>query len=281
MPLQLRLRVLPQLLLQPLVPRPLAPPVQHTHRLIKSTIHHLLLPHRTRPRLIQRAPHRTLIMSRQHASNQAIQPHSEFHERVRAHVVEQICQNDAGMQAYACYGWVLFGERARVQDVGEFGRPVAAPGADVFEGGLVEFDTRGGRDVMAHTAQRNDADVCTGLFGRFQHCWKQKLREERVAHVVCAELDFIAFFGCGVWGGHDSRIVDEDIETRFPRFEGVGRRGDGGEGGEVEREVDDFAGVGNGGLDGGDGGGGFGGGARGEVDARRGVRGEIGDALFA
>jgi hypothetical protein len=45
--------------------------------------------------------------------------------------------------------------------------------------------------------------------------------------------------------------------------------------------VDDLAGVGDGGLDGGDGGCGFGGGARGEVDARGGVRGEICDALFA
>jgi hypothetical protein len=66
-----------------------------------------------------------------------------------------------------------------------------------------------------------------------------------VAHVVRSELYLIAFFCRRIWRRHYTRIVDKEVESRFARFEGIGRRGNGGEGCEVQREVDDFAGIGD------------------------------------
>ena len=99
--------------------------------------------------------------------------------------------------------------------------------------------------------------------------------------MVCAELDLVPFFRERVRTRHDPCIVDEDVEPRFTRAKCIGCCGDAGEGGQVEREVDDFAGGGDGGFDGLDGGGGFGGRASGEVDAGGVVRGEVEDCLFA
>jgi hypothetical protein len=99
--------------------------------------------------------------------------------------------------------------------------------------------------------------------------------------VVCAELDFIAFLRCRVRGRHNSRIVNQYIETGLGRQECGGRGRDRREGRQIQREVDYFARRGYGGADVGDGGCGFGGGARGEVDACGRVRGEVGYCLLA
>lgn len=220
-------------------------------------------------------------MARQKRANEAIQPYAHFQKRVRAQVVEEICQNDTRVQRDTCDLRVVRRQRARVEDVGEFRGAVAAPGVYVFERGLVEHDALGGGHAVACAAERDDADVCARLLCRVQQRWEEQLREQRVAHVICAELDLVALLGSRVRGRHDAGVVDEHVEAGFARLEGVGGGGDGGEGGEVEGQVGYLAGVGHLGFDVGDGGFGFGCGAGGEVDSCWGVRGEVGYCLLA
>jgi len=281
MPHQLALRVLPQLLLQRLIPRPRTPPTLHAHGHIIRAILQLPLVHRRAPRLIQRATHRALKMAGQKRANEAIQPDPHLEKRIRAQVVEQISQNDTGVQRDRSDLRVVRRKGARVQDVGEFRGAVAAPGVYVCERGLVEHEAVGCGHAVARTAQRDDAHVCAGLLRRLQHGREQLLREQRVAHVICAELDFVALLGGRVRGPHYARVVDEHVEAGFARLEGVGGGGDGGEGGEVEGQVDNLAGVGDLGFDVCDGGFGFGCCAGGEVDSCWGVRGEVGYCLLA
>lgn len=59
--------------------------------------------------------------------------------------------------------------------------------------------------------------------------------------MVRAKLDFVAFFGRAVRARHYTGVVDQDVETRFRVVECGGCVGDGGERGEVEGEMDDFA----------------------------------------
>lgn len=42
-----------------------------------------------------------------------------------------------------------------------------------------------------------------------------------MAHMVRAELDLIAFFGCTSWTGHDASIVDKKIQSFFARGESL------------------------------------------------------------
>lgn len=102
-----------------------------------------------------------------------------------------------------------------------------------------------------------------------------------MAHVVRAELDFVTFFGCGVRAGHDAGVIDQDVKACFVALEGGGGRGDGREGSQVQREENDFAGIGDRGFDVSDGRCGFRGSARCEVDARGLVGSEVGDGLLA
>lgn len=46
---------------------------------------------------------------------------------------------------------------------------------------------------MAHTTQRHDPDVCAGPLRRILQDRHEQLGKEGVAHVICAELDFVAF----------------------------------------------------------------------------------------
>lgn len=112
------------------------------------------------------------------------------------------------------------GEFAREKDVGEFSAAVAAPCVFTFERHLVEFNALGGREVVAHAAEGDDADVCGREFGGSEERGEEEFGEQRVAHVVCAELDFVAFFGGAVGGCHYPGVVDEDVEARF-----AGRKG--------------------------------------------------------
>ena len=102
-----------------------------------------------------------------------------------------------------------------------------------------------------------------------------------MAHVVCAELYLVSFLGGAVWWGHDTGIVDQDIEARFLALECRCRVGNGRERRQVEREKYDLAGIWHAVLDVGDGIAGFGFGTSGEVDARGAVGSEVCDGLFA
>ena len=55
---------------------------------------------------------------------------------------------------------------------------------------------------MACGAEVHDADVGVGFGGCFEELGHEEFGEEGVAHVVGAELDFVAFFCCGGLGGH-------------------------------------------------------------------------------
>lgn len=98
--------------------------------------------------------------------------------------------------------------------------------------------------------------------------------------MIRPELYLVAFLRQAVRHRHDARVVDQQVEARLLCSERFGGLGNGGKGGEVEREVFD-GGIGDGGVDVGDCGGGFGCGARREVDAGGGVGGEVGDGLLA
>ena len=123
---QFLLRPLPQLLLQPLIPRPLTPRRLLPNRHIIPTILQLCLVHRSTPRRIQRATLWSLIMAGQKQAKDAINPKSQFQKHIRTHTIEQIGKNDSGMQRHASDLRVLFRQGASKENICEFRGAVAA-----------------------------------------------------------------------------------------------------------------------------------------------------------
>lgn len=91
-------------------------------------------------------------------------------------------------------GRVLLRQGAREEDVRQLGLAVARPGAVVGHVGfaLLWEETAFGRESMAFAGDVDDADVGVGLCGGFFEGGQEKLGEEGVAHVVGAELGFVA-----------------------------------------------------------------------------------------
>ena len=57
--------------------------------------------------------------------------------------------------------------------------------------------------------------------------------------MIGAELYLVSFLCLAGWGGHDSCIVHQAVQSGFSGGEFASRCGDGGEGGEVEGEIGD------------------------------------------
>lgn len=192
----------------------------------------------------------------------------------------EVGDDDARVDRHRRDGGVACGEFARKKDICELRLAVAAGGMHFLQSRLVPDDAARGRRVVAHAGEVDDAHVGVGFLGRFQQRGQQELGQERMPHVVCAELHLVALLGEGVGHEHDTGIVYEDVETFFSRRELLGGFGDRGEGRQVQGEMLDH-GIGDGRLDLFNGGRGFGGGARSEVYARGGVCGQVGDGLLA
>ena len=280
MPLQLLLRPLPQPPPQLPIIRELTTHPRLSNRAVVATLlDHPLAPashpipplHRrnTGPRLIQRAHARLRRRSLHQRHHQIRQPGMGIGERVG-----QIRRHAAGMDRDRGDGRMPLGQLAREQDVGQLALPVPRPGAVVVHVGLDGVGEEAGvarRELVAYACEVDDSDVgilvwggggAGGLEG-----WEEELGQEEVAHVVGAELDFIAVF-CQRRGlGHDAGVVHQDVEPGVFLQKGLRGGSDGREGGEVEFEVfDDGGGVGDGGRDAFHGGIVFGLGAGAEVD---------------
>ena len=164
------------------------------------------------------------------------------------------------------------------QNVRQLRIPITRPGPRREQPRLVRDDARLCK-VVALRRQVHDPRVAV-LLGRGLEGGEQQLGQQRVAHVVRAELDLVALVGLAGRRGHDAGIVDEDVEAGRLGQEFLGGGLDGGEGCEVEREVGDL-GVGHGLLDGCDGVLGFGCSAGGEVDVSWVVFGDLQAGLLA
>lgn len=175
----------------------------------------------------------------------------------------------------------MFSEGLSIDQVRELRRAIAAESALLFQRSLVEDNALGNRHDVPVAAQTDDAHVGAWQLSRFKHCGEQQLGEQRVTHVVCAKLDLVALFRRAVRGRHDTRVVDQDVETRLAALECRGCFGDGREGCQVKGEVLNVAGVGDRGFDRSNGIVGFGLAAGGEIDACGVVGGKICNCLLA
>ena len=219
-------------------------------------------------------------MPGQQPEEQAVEPQPDAHQDVARRGVVQIRDDDARVDGQASEGGVSCGELAREEYVGQFGLAVALGGEFLLQLGLLEDDAARGRHPVAHAGDVDDADVAVSfllllLVRRLQQCREQQLGQERMPHMVRPELQLVPFLGEAVRCHHHARVVDQDIETGLAREKGRCGGGDGREGREVQGEVLDRGGggIGEGGLELLDRGLGFGFAARGEVDARGGMRG--------
>lgn len=99
---------------------------------------------------------------------------------------------------------VAVAQRPRVQQVRELGRAVAREGVGVCGSCWVQDQAAGeGGEVVAYGAEVDDADVRGGL-GGLEQGGEEELGQERVAHVVGAELDVVVLRGEGEGDGHYS-----------------------------------------------------------------------------
>lgn len=94
-----------------------------------------------------------------------------------------------------------------------------------------------GREAVSCRA--GDPDDTDGIFGRRLSCGleegSEKLCEEKGSNAVGAQLQLIALLCLGsLRGGHDARIVEEDVKLGLCGEELLGRAGDGGQVCEVQ-----------------------------------------------
>jgi len=118
--------------------------------------------------------------------------------------------------------------------------PVTLPCALLLELRLVEDQATWDADGVASTGERDDTGVTVRGCG-VEQCRQQELGEQRVAHMIGAELYLVALFCRAVWASHDSGVVDQDVEACLGALESGGSAGDRGKRGQVERKVNNFA----------------------------------------
>ena len=72
--------------------------------------------------------------------------------------------------------------------------------------GFVREEAAAGRQAFAGGGEVDDAHVgATGFVGRLEQQRHQQFGQQRVAHVIGAELDLVAVFGEAGREGHDAR----------------------------------------------------------------------------
>lgn len=162
---QFRLRVLPKLLLQSLIPRRFAAIILHPHRFIIRSIDQILPPHRRSPRLIQRPTLRTLEVTGKPEEEYSKQPQACFRENVRAQRLKQIRKNHSWMYRDRRNLRISLRKLTRKQQIAQLRLPVPFPRVLLLERRLVENEAARDAQRVACAAQRHNAGVATGLRG--------------------------------------------------------------------------------------------------------------------
>lgn len=167
-----------------------------------------------RPQLILRA-----ILHRRQEPIQEI--HNEYHNA--RHTRPTLCQvglNRARVDRHHRELRVQLRHLPRPEDVCELAPEVPRRGPEFLGGGFEgpKVEATLAPEGVARRRQRNDPHILLCLGGRFEDGEKE-LCEERVAHVVRPELEFVPLLGEAGCGRHDSRVEHEYVKAIRPPLE--------------------------------------------------------------